>query len=299
MTTISKFSGFRNDVAEDRFELGDFAVCNNVDLDETGRVTKRAGLVQLHAGNYTCVVKHRGFTYAVLNGELGVVGVTFTPLTTVSTTVCYEAVDDQLYWVAGNQHGILCAGELFEWKAHRASAETVVNPLNIDMAPKQGLMEPPIASKLMLYNGRMYFACGEFLMYSEPYDYGYLEPENFIALGAPITTMGYVKTGMYIGTTQESLYLAGADADSLEMKIVASKALDGAYSYIPGQSLPEKLRVDYPVPVWATSQGIIAGLSDGQIINLTVDRLVFPASSKGVLSYRVCSGTPQLVFAIN
>ena len=299
MSTISEFLGLRNDVAEDRFQPGDFAVCENVDLDETGRVTRRAGLVVIDVTAYKNVFRHDGVTYGVKNGELGVIDNGFTPLVGVGAPVCYEAVDDALYWVAGNSNGILRDRKLFTWKANDASAQSVVNPFGIDFAQKQGYMEPPAASQMLFYNGRMYYGCGEFLLYSEPYDFAYLEPENFIAVGAPITTLSRVSTGIFVGTTKETLYLHGGDAGESEMKPVASKALDGAYTYIPGHTLPEKLRVDYPVPVWATSQGVVAGLVDGHVLNLTADRLVFPASSKGMLAYRVCSGTPQLIFAIN
>lgn len=299
MSTISEFLGFRNDVAEDRFQPGDFAVCENVDLDETGRVTRRAGLVVIDATAYKNVYRHNDVTYGVRNGELGVIDNGFTPLIGVGAAVCYEVVDDHLYWIAGNSHGILRNRELLPWVANAESAKGVVNALNIDFGPKQGYVEPPAATQMLFFNGRMYYACGEFLLYSEPYDFAYLEPENFIPVGAPITTLSRVSSGIFVGTSKETLYLHGGDAHDFEMKPVASKALDGAYTYIPGHALPEKLRVDYPVPVWATSQGITAGFVDGHILNLTADKLVFPVSSKGTLAYRVCSGTPQLIFAIN
>ena len=52
MPEFKKFTGLRNDVSAERFELSDLAIANNVNIDDTGKIVLRDGYLQKLAGAY-------------------------------------------------------------------------------------------------------------------------------------------------------------------------------------------------------------------------------------------------------
>ena len=50
VVTYVAFNGLRNDVSSERFDIGDLEVADNIDIDKTGRIARRAGYTSVTAG---------------------------------------------------------------------------------------------------------------------------------------------------------------------------------------------------------------------------------------------------------
>lgn len=124
------FGGIRNTVSNERLELGvrqkggadqrtDLVEAVNVDLDDTGRVSRRAGQEiivddaahSVWAEDDMCLfvqgssLKRLGTDYAVTTLRTGM----------ASSAVRYTKVNDQVYWTNGTQTGKIVAGVARSW----------------------------------------------------------------------------------------------------------------------------------------------------------------------------------------
>jgi hypothetical protein len=110
------FSGLRNDVSPERFDSGDLAVADNIDIDRTGRIARRAGYTQQVAGashslwaneqGTQCFFAQSNTLYA-LNANLS-----STPIATLSNSdkIWFEQVNDRVYFSNGTDTGVIEQG---------------------------------------------------------------------------------------------------------------------------------------------------------------------------------------------
>jgi hypothetical protein len=110
------FSGLRNDVSPERFNAGDLAVADNVDIDKTGRVSRRSGYTQQVAGaSHSLWANDQGTLAFFMQGN-----VLFQLNDDYSTTqiavlrstarVWFEQVNDRVYFSNGLDTGIIEQG---------------------------------------------------------------------------------------------------------------------------------------------------------------------------------------------
>lgn len=114
------FTGVRNDVSPERFALTDLVAGRNIDIDESGRASRRTGRTLKHAGlvhslwakDALCLFAegdalkrlNADYTSAVLRSGL-------TPLAPLS----YQAVNDQVYYANGVESGVVERGVSRSW----------------------------------------------------------------------------------------------------------------------------------------------------------------------------------------
>jgi len=120
VVAYSAFAGLRNDVDPERFGLTDLTVGTNIDLDKSGRISRRAGYALMRAGATHSLwaqgglgVFVSGSTLYRLSDAYGAV-VLRTGLT-VGARMSYLPLNDSLFFSNGYERGELRFGTLHSW----------------------------------------------------------------------------------------------------------------------------------------------------------------------------------------
>lgn len=122
VVTYAKFSGLRSDVTPERFGPGDLAVADNVDLDKSGRLARRAGYTPVRAGaahslwaddeGQTCLFAQGG-QLLQLNPDAS--AAPLMALGAPGLPLSYVRVSERIYFSNGVDLGLLEAGRVRSW----------------------------------------------------------------------------------------------------------------------------------------------------------------------------------------
>lgn len=121
VVTYTAFNGLRNDVSPERFELGDLAAAQNIDIDKSGRIARREGYelelaVDAHSIWADEEQEHclfvQGNTLQRLQADMTSVAVASL---TSTARMSYTRVSDRIYLSNGTDKGIFEAGALRTW----------------------------------------------------------------------------------------------------------------------------------------------------------------------------------------
>jgi hypothetical protein len=155
--------------------------------------------------------------------------------------------------------------------------------------------QPQSGHIVQYFNGRIYVARNDTVIFTEPLRYGvtrpaqgiYMFPER-VELLAPSTD------GVYVGWQGQVAFLAGMDPyDVSQIAVQAVGPVPRAMTYLPGERLEVGAR---QVPVWWGTDGVmVAGLPNGQVRQLTRDRLAVPKHEVGAMLLREREGMSQVV----
>lgn len=160
---------------------------------------------------------------------------------------------------------------------------------------------PPCFSLLHYAFGRMWGAVDDMLYYSEPYQYGlYRLSSNFFKFDSEITVIASVSSGIFIGMKDKTVFLMGTEPEQMSQLNAGAGSIKGTLAYannLPelGDILgtPEKGFVD--VPVWRTTEGIVAGNITGKLYNLTKHKIKIGLPDSGASLYRQKDGNFQFL----
>ena len=180
----------------------------------------------------------------------------------------------------------------------------------------QFLQPMPAAVAMCVFNARLYVAVGKVLYFSELYRFGIHNPTRYMAFPDPIVMVrpsrGADIGGIYVGTNDGKdpqggtiYFLRGADAigsDGVQGFVRTSSysagVIPGSDTTVTGTELGiQGNLVDDDVPVWLATTGVFCvGLTDGNIEQVSNDRLRLPQFARGAAIYREREGTRQVLF---
>ena len=160
---------------------------------------------------------------------------------------------------------------------------------------------PPCFSCMTYAFGRIWGAVGDTLYYSEPFQYGWFRlSTNRFQFDSDISLIAVVATGLFIGMDNRTVFLEGTEPDQMRQLNAGAGSIRGTLAYannLPelGDILgtPEKGFVD--VPVWRTTEGIVAGNITGKLYNLTKHKLRMGNPKRGASLYRQKNGIFQFL----
>lgn len=122
VVTYERFDGLRNDVTPERFTPADLVVANNIDLDRSGRIARRAGYTSVRAGashslwaddaGVQCLFA-QGAQLMQLNTDYSAAALA--PLVGVGQRVSYAKVSERIYFMNAVDSGILENGAVRSW----------------------------------------------------------------------------------------------------------------------------------------------------------------------------------------
>lgn len=147
-------------------------------------------------------------------------------------------------------------------------------------------------------NGRLYVARNQKIIFSDPLRPHLTRPSQGIyMLPEYITLMEPSGDGLYVGTSKGVVYIGGKDPYDVTQSHVSPYApVERAVTQIPGEKFG--LSED-EVPVWWGTDGVmVVGLPDGELKQLTRDRLSIPAFQAGAVSLREYEGMSHVVSSL-
>ena len=256
----------------------ELAVALNVDVDQTGRVSRRRGYEQVNSTPCHSVWHGAGRTLAVSNGWIVLVGEDFSylPLHDLAhgdERVWFLDVNGDVFWGNGFETGILRRGMVPQsWPFLMPQSE------NDD----RHLEAMPVGKNLELYNGRIFLAKDNAVFYSEPLGYYATDlARNWFVFDSPVTMIRAVDDGLYVGTGTEVNYLGGPTVQEMVRRIVSSSPpIEGTCAKVDGGQIMSGEILQKGV-MWTALDGIYAGFPQGQVFNLTKDKLRYPGGNSG------------------
>ncbi len=158
----------------------------------------------------------------------------------------------------------------------------------------------PAGRIVRAYRGRLYVALqaplDDTLVYTRPLRYGLFKPiEDYIRLGAPISFVEPVDGGLYVGTRDRTVFLAGDDPTKSELQEVD---LAGAVPYASTRCRAS-VYADGGVgtiAVWWNRQGRMAvGSGTGQVTFPTQDQYASTNFDSGSIALRERDGARHII----
>ncbi|MDY6893822.1 MAG: hypothetical protein SVO01_00165 [Thermotogota bacterium] len=176
------------------------------------------------------------------------------------------------------------------------ATDNIVNVPTVEPLPTF-MCSPPLNMTNLCYAfGRIWGAVNNTLYCSKPYrlDLFNLNEDKF-EFKSNITLIAKVPTGLFVGTEEETKFLAGTEPDKMNEISVGSGSVKGTLEYcnnVPylADVLGTSEKVFSDVPIWRTHEGIVAGNITGRLFNLTKDKLRLGKVSQGASLHHQLKG---------
>jgi len=181
------------------------------------------------------------------------------------------------------------------------NVDNIVEIPTIEPLPSFMCAPPPGMSHIIYALGRVWGSVDNVLYYSEPYHTGWFKiNSNRFQFDSEITMLAHVSTGMFVGMIDKTIFLNGTEPGQMTQINAGAGSIRGTLAYcnnLPemGDILgtPEKGFVD--VPVWRTTEGIVAGNVTGKLYNLTKHKVKMGTPQFGASLYRQKNGEFQFI----
>jgi hypothetical protein len=285
LTIFQSSTGLNTNVDQERIRwdpkkgIVDLAVAVNVDVDDTGRLSRRKGFdktaITIAAGSLFCdngpclfvsganlCQLHPGFSYTTLRSDL-----------TLGARMSYTQVNGDIFFCNGYQSGRFNDGSVYEW-----AGGPYVGPDS-----SKTVEGPPVGHLVTYYRGRVYVAVDNVVYFTEPLSYSWVDPlENFIQFPGHIRMMRPVDDGIYLSTDKKITFLAGdpkVEGGFFPKDVADYPAIEGTDSKVDAQLFNRK--AVGIAAIFTTTKGICLGLNQGFMINLTQQKISYPSASWG------------------
>lgn len=260
----------------------DLALAVNVSIDDTGRISRRKGQRQLQSGEFHSIFCDTGNCFVVeervsdaaimqLATDYSLTGLRSSLAKDRRMSFCQ--IGSQTFYTNGLQNGVIENSISLPWpeQAH-VGAET-----------SRSFSGAPLGTHIAFFAGRMWISEGSVLWYSEPYAYGKFDlARSFIWLGSDIRMIKPVATGLFVSDSTATWFFQGTVPKEMTQDQVSSIPVhewSDAIGLVDGK--------DFGIPeaglcaVWSSDRGLHLGIKDGSVIDLTVDKLVYPSGVRG------------------
>lgn len=311
---LGAFTGLRNNVAPERLGPGDLERALNIDIDDAGQARRRRGFDLAVSGDWHSIKGPlAGKAYGVKDGYLGIVRPepSFFSLNILVGTapVCYTEVNNEVYFSSKDASGVVDQAEtVVDW-GHTDGQGTWFSPV---YTPTETLGEvggsllgdPPKATSIAAYKGRIYLARGKTLWATDLFRYHYVDrTRNFLQFEHDITLLMAVGDGLYVGTTGGLYFIQGVLGTFRLQQITAEAVLPGSGVEVPLDRVhPQARTQDVPTGiavVMMTNGGVVAGMDGGTCYNLTQTRAVLPDGVSAAGLFRQDQGVTSYLAAVD
>lgn len=231
---------------------------SNLDFSASGKVRSRHGYVQKQAG-----AASSGFAFGK--------GLVYKQAGTVTAYDIEKNTAMTLFAAQGIQLGHAIVGDTLyvsdgvsKWAV---TAEYIVSPWFMPSADDptfdmRFLVPFPAASKLCYFNGRMYGAIGNVVVYSEPYAFGVYNPaRNFFTVSSKVTVLYANQDALFVGA---DVFYAVTDIGAASMEIknimgIAIPDVDPVYDDETGMAYFPTTRGLMVVPAQGADVSLLGG----------------------------------------
>ena len=251
--------------------IQELAVAKDVDIGDSGRVSRRKGYSQVlsladcHSiypvGDYCAFVHDNAL--AVLERDYAYKNLRNV---TVGAKMSYAQVQDKVYYCNGYENGFVKDRLSYSW-----IGEAYVGPVTT-----KTFSPPPVGHLLELYSGRIYIAADSTIWYTEPFAYDWVNfAENFIQFKSKLRMVQSVKDGLVVSDSKNTYFLGGTNPKELGFRVIAN------YPAIEGTDCKAYDIDEEQVVVWTSTEGICTCATNGKFTNLTIQKLWYPDSNVG------------------
>lgn len=310
---LGQFAGIKNTVSRERLAPGELESAINVDIDNAGQVRRRRGRRLLEPGNFHSLRAIAGQTFVVRNGVLGRI---LDPTTIVElgeggpSPLSYTSVGSTVYFSSEVVSGKIVGDTIEPWGRHIDGGGEWVSPVirpteTLGEIAGRRLSNPPMATEIEAYKGRIYLASGPVLWATELYLYDRVDRNrNYVHLPDDITMVRAVDDGLYVGTTKQLLFLRGTLSAGLSQSTVMNTpVIRGSATSVPiAEAHPRSEQQAIPEgdgPMFMTGAGICLGMPGGEVYNLTHGRVVFPTAQRAAVLCREDQGATSYVAVVD
>lgn len=181
------------------------------------------------------------------------------------------------------------------------AVNTIVDIPTVEPLPSFLCSPPPYLENLCYAFGRVWGSSGNTVYYCEPFKPGWFKvTTNKFTYDSNVTLIARVSTGLFVGMEEKTIFMAGTEPDQMVQSDAGAGSIKGTLDY--ANNLPdlesvlgttEKGTVD--VPIWLTTEGIVAGNTAGKLYNLTKNKIKMGIPAQGASLYRNLEGVFQFL----
>lgn len=175
------------------------------------------------------------------------------------------------------------------------------NPVLLRRPMKARNTNPPLPfTQIEHWNGRMLYAIGNILFFSDPFAYEQIDyTKGFIPFLNEITMIAVVEKGIFIGTTEDTHFLEGERVGELDLTSVADYGVVvDTRSYMDGAVVGTESSTTKKTPAWISTKGMCIGFQDGSMQNVTESTVILPKGSTGASFFRQENGQNHFISVI-
>ena len=314
---LNSWTGLKNTLQPERLDPKDLVRARNVVLDDSGQPSRRRGYTLKLRGNvHSLFTSYQGVVLGVVNSELGIINPDYShqPLAFVGTDptigmppLAYAQVGDLVYYVGDMDRGIVNILER-SWGPWGDPEDLwlspVVNPTaTLPAIAGKLLRQPPHATSMTYYNGRLYLAQNRTLWATELYLYNFVDATSGYKLfEADITMIGAVTDGIYVGTKECLWFMTGPTfAEMKRTWALDAGVIPGSMVYMPGElANPPQVPLVAVTPgvsgvMFLTTKGVCLGSDSGKVTNMTETKYIFPEAVDAAALFRQQDGVNQYI----
>ena len=259
----------------------ELAACKNINIDDTGRISRRKGYEQKVSGNYHSAFSCGNYALCVTGNALTVIEADYSTtairVVTTGLRMNYVKVGKEIYYCNGKETGYVKDRVSYSWVATDYAG----------MPATKNFSSPPTGHALGFFKGRIYIAVDEALFYSEPNSRNHFDlARNYIQESTRIRFFAPVSDGFYVSTEREIIFYFGTSPKDFERIVVADyPGIEGTAITVMASQIGEIAEGGKTV-LMATENGICAGFKSGQFTNFSEDKIKYPTVNYGAGIYK-------------
>ena len=264
--------------------ISDLSAAVNVSIDDTGRVSRRPGQTLLSDIISHSLFCDKGDCFVVQDREsdsaLYQVGTDYA-LTgirsglTKGARVSFVLVGNKTYYSNGYQNGVIENGLSSIWP---------VNTDHVGATTVRAFYDAPLGAHLAYFQSCIWVAKDKVLWISEPNAFNKFDfSRKFFQFGTNILMIKPVAGGVWVSDEEKTGFISVAERfASMQW---TKKASSPAHEWSENIELVDMSDTEHQIPglcaVWSSDEGLCIGTPDGQLINVTQKKLIYPTGSRG------------------
>ena len=251
----------------------------NIVIDDSGRISRRAGSTLDHVGTYHSIFCNKGDCFVVhdrtsdaaimqLGTDKSLTGVRSG--LTKGARISFCQVGAKTYYSNGYQNGVITAGVSAAWPVHT----------HVGVDTLREFYAAPLGTHIAHFQGRMWIVDGLLIWVSEPYAYGKFRLAGVgFQFPSNVRMIKPVKGGVWVSDSEKTGFIRAAD--KFEDMAFEQKSAYPAHEWSESIELAEINQIPGLSAVWSSDEGLIIGSADGQLTVATKTKLIYPTGANG------------------